>query len=83
MDVIVEGLGEDDTLVAGLDADTLTRGTGADIVVYPDDDADHAGAPFEVVTDFESGADKIDVSRFDPGDATPGVAALLATGLIL
>lgn len=78
---VIEGGGGDDALLGGLGADVLTGGAGADIFIYrDDDDADHAATPIEVIADFESGVDKIDISRFDPDDATPGDQAYTFIG---
>lgn len=56
---VLRGGGGDDTLIGGAGADTLTGGAGADLFV-----ATHAFST-DVITDFESGVDQIDLSAFD------------------
>lgn len=56
---VLRGGGGDDTLIGGAGADTLTGGAGADLFV-----ATHAFST-DVITDFESGTDRIDLSAFD------------------
>ncbi|GGE38292.1 hypothetical protein GCM10011360_27620 [Primorskyibacter flagellatus] len=54
----VSGGAGNDILAGGAGADRLTGGAGADVFVFSDD------APQDVVTDFELGTDRIDLSRW-------------------
>ncbi len=53
---ILTGAGGNDTLLGGTGNDTLTGGAGADIFVFKDD------MGTDIITDFESGLDKIKIS---------------------
>ena len=60
----------DDTLVGGLGADRLTGGTGADVFVFGADDSPSTPTPvlaYDVVADFVSGLDRIDLSTIGGG----------------
>ena len=63
-DTLIGGAG-DDVLVGGAGADTLTGGAGADtFVYYPPNNGvlDSTAAAPDLITDFQTGIDKIDVS---------------------
>ena len=68
-DVIVGGFGRDrllggggnDTIRAGEGRDTLTGGTGADVFVFVRAEEIGAGVSRDVITDFVSGEDRIDL----------------------
>jgi Ca2+-binding RTX toxin-like protein len=60
---ILNGLGGDDILLGGRGADTLTGGAGADIFRYLDVLDSVAAYGIDTITDFQSGIDKIDLSR--------------------
>lgn len=70
---LLDGGRGDDRLEGGVGADTLTGGAGADIFVFGATDARAKlpvfDTPGDVVTDFEAGTDRLDLSRF-PGSAT-------------
>ena len=60
----------DDTLVGGLGADLLTGGTGADVFVFGADDSPSTPTPvlaYDVVADFVSGLDRVDLSTIGGG----------------
>lgn len=60
-----------DTLIGGLDADTLTGGKGADVFVY-NNTLDSVLLFEDVITDFKSGEDKIDLSAIDADTTKAG-----------
>ncbi len=55
----LHGLGGDDILSDGAGSDTLSGGDGADLFVM------HADGVQDVITDFDRGQDKLDLSAFD------------------
>ena len=63
-DTLIGGDG-DDRLNGGADRDTLTGGTGADVFVFDVVGQIGTRAQADRITDFESGADKIDLSGID------------------
>lgn len=71
---IIRGLQGDDRIIGGFGADTLTGNDGADVFVFLD-----ARDTGDLITDFLSGVDKIDLSGFQAGgsphDFTGPVAA--------
>lgn len=69
----------DDTLDGGEGRDVLTGGAGADTFVFKKADL---GRARDVITDFTSGEDKIDLSGFDANFRAQGVQAftVLLTG---
>ena len=64
-DRIDGGVGND-TLIGGRGADTLTGGAGADIFQYLSLQDSGVGLGRDVITDFEQGSDKIDLSALAP-----------------
>ena len=58
-------------LTGGLGADVLTGGAGADRFVYESTDDSGAGA-WDVIVDFISGVDRIDLSKIDANASTNG-----------
>ena len=60
----LDGAAGNDTLTGGKGADTLTGGAGNDVFVFtsPKDSDPHKA---DVITDFTTGADKIDLSAID------------------
>ncbi|MCP3733949.1 M10 family metallopeptidase C-terminal domain-containing protein [Sphingomonas sp. RP10(2022)] len=63
-DVLIGGDG-DDTLIGGRGTDTLTGGAGKDIFRFESTADSVAGSARDVITDFLSGTDKIDLSAID------------------
>jgi Ca2+-binding RTX toxin-like protein len=61
---VVNGGSSGDTIYGGIDADKLTGGTGGDGFVFYNSDAKR-GAGEDVITDFKSGLDYIDLSNTD------------------
>lgn len=59
---LLDGGPGNDTLIGGPGADTLTGGMGADLFVFNQIGDSPANAP-DVITDFQSGIDQIDLSR--------------------
>jgi Ca2+-binding RTX toxin-like protein len=63
---IINGLGGNDILIGGWGRDTLTGGAGADIFRFESTlDSGTTAATRDVITDFLSGTDKIDLSAID------------------
>lgn len=54
---VLQGYEGNDTLIGGLGSDTLTGGSGKDVFVFANDGST------DTITDFVSGADKIDLSH--------------------
>ena len=77
-DLLSGGLGADtltggdgsDVLTGGAGADLLTGGAGGDTFVFTQRDSLRTG--FDVITDFQSGVDHIDLSAIDADLATTG-----------
>jgi D-alanyl-D-alanine carboxypeptidase len=66
----------DDRLVGGKGQDILTGGAGADSFVFRSVGDSPAGRHKDRITDFETGADKIDLSAIDLGEAVEDFAWL-------
>src|SRR5262249_33307937 len=73
-------------MVGGLGADTLTGGAGADTFKFTSmkdsvNDTTSAGQPkWDVITDFEHGTDKIDLSKIDANPNTTADDAFMKVG---
>ncbi|HEX8528142.1 calcium-binding protein [Allosphingosinicella sp.] len=67
----ISGLGGADVLIGDLGADLLTGGTGNDVFTYLLA-IDSAPGSADRITDFVSGADKIDLSAIDANSTTEG-----------
>ncbi|MBN7787226.1 hypothetical protein JYP51_20035 [Ponticoccus gilvus] len=82
-DLIVAGAGTnriyggtgDDTIVSGTGRDVITAGPGADVFVFTSAAAAGIGAGRDVITDFELGVDKIDLSALGLSFAAGGFTA--------
>ena len=68
-DILVGGLG-DDRLIGGTGFDTHTGGGGADTFVFSTSSVPSLMTPEEVITDFTTGVDKLDVGAGFVNDAT-------------
>lgn len=77
MDVLRAGDG-DDVLTGGGDRDVLTGGGGADTFVYRE--AADSGEIFDVITDFTSGEDKLDLTDLYAGAFVIGEDGLVGDG---
>ena len=69
---MVGGAG-DDTLIGGAGKDDMTGGPGKDVFVFLDETdstVDKAGR--DIIRDFKSGEDKIDLSQFSVGSSGSG-----------
>ncbi len=66
-DTLVGGVGND-TLTGGLGADTLTGGAGVDVFKFASVSDSAVGAP-DIITDFQTGVDKIDLSAVYTGSS--------------
>jgi serralysin len=71
-DTLIGGAGND-TLIGGTGIDTLTGGAGADTFVFATGDSSAASGQHDLITDFTSGTDKIDLTGIDAITSTPGV----------
>ena len=79
-DLIIGGAG-DDTLMGGKGADTLTGGAGADHFVYTATTESTVSANGQdLITDFTSGQDKIDLSQIDANTTLAGDQAFSWAG---
>ena len=61
----INGGGGADTIVGGRGADTLTGGAGADLFQFLTNQDSGLGLNRDVITDFQQGSDKIDLSALD------------------
>ena len=77
-DTLIGGDGAD-TLIGGGGADDLTGGAGADVFRYDAMTDSTAGAADEII-DFQSGTDKIDLSRLDANTNAAGDQAFTWIG---
>lgn len=64
------GGADDDVLVGGRGSDTMTGGTGRDVFQFTDV-SDFEPGKADLITDFEKGSDKIDISQLDAKIGTP------------
>jgi serralysin len=71
-DTLIGGAGND-ILIGGTGIDTLTGGGGADTFVFATGDSSAASGQHDLITDFTSGTDKIDLSGIDANVSTPGI----------
>ena len=71
-DTLVGGAGND-TLIGGTGIDTLTGGGGVDTFVFAFGDSSAASGKHDLITDFTSGTDKIDLTGIDAITSTPGI----------
>jgi serralysin len=76
--ILFGGAGQD-VLIGGAGADTLTGGAGGDVFGYHATSDSTASAP-DRITDFEPGADKIDLSRIDANVLAAGDQAFTWIG---
>ena len=77
---ILNGGAGNDTLAAGDGYDTLTGGFGADVFVFAPPPAGQQGA-INVITDFRSGEDVIDMTRVPGTPVWLGSASFTGAGL--
>ena len=61
----IDGGGGNDTLIGGRGTDTLTGGAGADIFQFLSNADSGVGLGRDLITDFEQGSDKIDLSALE------------------
>ena len=61
----IDGGAGNDTLVGGLGTDTLTGGAGADLFQFVSNGDSPVGLGRDVITDFQQGSDKIDLSALE------------------
>jgi serralysin len=61
----IDGGGGNDTLIGGRGTDTLTGGAGADIFQFLSNADSGVGLGRDLITDFEKGSDKIDLSALE------------------
>jgi Ca2+-binding RTX toxin-like protein len=59
---ILLGAAGDDVLIGGTGKDTLTGGAGSDIFVFAAGDSGLGGGVRDLITDFQAGVDRIDLS---------------------
>ena len=77
---ILDGGAGDDILIGGLGSDTLTGGAGADIFRFNSIKELGLGELRDVITDFEGGVDRIDLSRLDANTQIKGTNAFTFIG---
>ena len=71
-DTLIGGAGAD-TLVGGAGVDSLTGGAGADIFAFATGDSSASSGQHDLITDFLSGTDKIDLTGIDADTSTSGI----------
>ncbi|THD82250.1 calcium-binding protein [Aliigemmobacter aestuarii] len=71
----LEGDGDNDVLIGGRGADTMSGGAGADVFLFRSAAEVGRIAGRDVITDFRSGIDRIDLSRVMPDGTFIGNAA--------
>ncbi|WP_425054001.1 M10 family metallopeptidase C-terminal domain-containing protein [Psychromarinibacter sp. S121] len=79
-DDTLSGGAQNDTLTGGAGADTLTGGSGADIFVFETVSDSAIGADEDVITDFETGTDHVDLSALAAGLTLSIGGALTGSG---
>jgi Ca2+-binding RTX toxin-like protein len=62
---VLDGAGGADTMVGGQGRDVMTGGSGSDIFVFSNTNESVVGVNRDVITDFLSGTDRIDLSGID------------------
>jgi Ca2+-binding RTX toxin-like protein len=63
----------DDVLLGGIGADALTGGLGNDLFIYKSiSESGLSEGSWDVITDFNAGVDRIDLSGIDAVESTPG-----------
>jgi len=67
----LSGGGGNDILIGGPGVDTLIGGDGADTFVFATGDSSAAAGQHDLITDFASGVDHIDISGIDAISSTP------------
>jgi Ca2+-binding RTX toxin-like protein len=72
---LLDGGEGNDTLTGGAGSDTMAGGLGNDIFVFNSESESAVGDKRDVIVDFGTGIDKIDVSRIDAEDGNPLVNA--------
>lgn len=75
----LQGSDSDDVIIGGAGMDTLGGGLGADSFRYAAF-ADSKGASIDLITDFVTGEDKIDLSALDANSKVPGNQAFTFMG---
>jgi len=80
-DTLIGG-GGDDILTGGRGADRMAGGAGADVFVFVPADSNAAGQP-DRITDFTSGADRIDLTRFGDLTLVSGLGGLSGAVVLL
>lgn len=78
-DDVLRGNGGADLLAGGAGADTLTGGPGADVFDF-DSITDSATGEADLITDFQRGTDKIDLSTIDANGPLTGNGAFVFIG---
>jgi Ca2+-binding RTX toxin-like protein len=78
-DRLLGGTG-DDKLIGGLHRDVMTGGTGKDTFIFNSTHDSYASHP-DVITDFQHGVDKIDLSAIDGNPTRAGNQTLAFIGL--
>jgi Ca2+-binding RTX toxin-like protein len=70
-DDVIKGGAGDDLIYGGLGADQLTGGAGADVFRYQAT-AESTSTSLDLISDFTSGTDKLDLSRIDANSLLDG-----------
>ena len=77
----LNGLAGNDTIIGGTGRDTMTGGDGADVFVFRATGESGVGATRrDIITDFQSGLDKIDLSAIDANIGAIGNNAFVWIG---
>ena len=77
----LSGGAQDDTLIGGSGADIMIGNVGADIFVFETVSDSVIGGDEDVITDFEPGTDRLDLSALASGMTLQIGGALTGTGL--